>query len=185
MLLRLLKNLKKQLKRTVTKEHDWIVVGKFGRPQGLQGLVRVFSFTQPLGNLYDYAPWHAEIAGHLKCLELLELKKNAKFGLVRVAGFASRELAEILTNVEILVAKNILPTLNEGEYYWHELVGMTVKNTSGVVLGEVRDMLATGANDVMIVEGEKERLIPYVYTEFVVKVDNDSNLITVKWDEDF
>lgn len=169
----------------MTKESDWIVVGKFGRPQGLKGMVRVFSFTQPKDNLYDYLPWHAEIDNCIIKLEMLELQHNNKFGLVKIAGFDNRELAERLTNIEILVAKDLLPALSADEYYWHELVGMTVVNINGVVLGKVQDMLATGANDVMIVEGENRTLIPYVDEEFVVSVDDNKKLITVKWDEDF
>lgn len=169
----------------MTKKSDWIVVGKFGRPQGLKGMVRVFSFTQPKDNLYDYLPWHAEIDNCIIKLEMLELQHNSKFGLAKIAGFDNRELAERLTNIEILVAKDLLPALSADEYYWHELVGMTVVNINGVVLGKVQDMLATGANDVMIVEGENRTLIPYVDEEFVVSVDDNKKLITVKWDEDF
>lgn len=169
----------------MTKENSWIVVGKFGRPQGLSGFVRVFSFTEPKDNLYDYMPWHAEIAGSLQLLEPVEFKKNTKFDLVKIAGFEKRELAEQLTNIEIVIEREQLPDLPNDEYYWHQLFGMTVENTQGVVLGTVKDMLATGANDVMIVDGKKRHLIPYVQKEFILNIDNAKNLITVNWDEDF
>ena len=90
-----------------------------------------------------------------------------------------------MTNIEIVIEREQLPNLTDDEYYWHQLIGMTVENTQGMVLGRVKDMLATGANDVMIVDGEKRSLIPYVHGEFVLSIDNVKNLITVNWDEDF
>lgn len=169
----------------VSKDKNWVVVGKFGRPQGLAGLVRVFSFTDPRDNLYDYSNWHAKINHVIQEIKPLTLQRNNKFDLVKIAGYESRELAALLTNVEIVIESSQLPILAANEYYWHELVGMKVQNDQGVSLGEVKEMLETGANDVIIVEGEKRHLIPYIYNDFVLNIDNNHKLITVHWDPDF
>lgn len=162
---------------------NWIVVGQFGRPQGLNGFVRVFSFTEPKDNLYKYNNWHAQINHALQKIEPLDLQKHSKFDLVKIVGFESRDGVASLTNVKIVIEKTQLPPLVENEYYWHQLLGMSVTNKQGVALGTVQDMLATGANDVMIVEGVKRYLIPFIYNDFVVKIDN--NIITVDWDAEF
>lgn len=169
----------------LNKDKNWVVVGKFGRPQGLAGLVRVFSFTDPKDNLYDYSSWLAKINHVVQEVKPLTLQRNNKFDLVKIAGYESREKAALLTNVEIVIESNQLPILAENEYYWHELIGMKVQNDQGVSLGEVKEMLETGANDVIIVEGEKRHLIPYIYNDFVLNIDNLQKLITVNWDPDF
>ncbi len=169
----------------INKEKNWVVIGKFGRPQGLTGLVRVFSFTEPKDNLYDYKPWHIKVNNNIQKIDPVELKRNTKFDLVKIAGYESREQIAILTNTEIIIEGKQLPILANNEYYWHELIDMNVQNVEGVHLGKVKEMLATGSNDVMIVEGEKRFLIPYIHDNFILSVDNENKLITVNWDPEF
>ena len=76
------------------------------------------------------------------------------------------------------------PAAGINEYYWSQLIGLSVVNTQGIELGHVDSLFETGANDVLVVKGDKERLIPF--TEFaVLEIDLDSGKITVDWDEDF
>lgn len=169
----------------ISKDKKWVVVGKFGRPQGLTGLVRVFSYTYPKDNLYDYKNWHAKINHVFQEIKPVALQKNNKFDLVKIAGYESREQAEMLTNIEIVIEEKQLPLLAENEYYWRDLIGMEVHNNHGVNLGKVTEMLDTGANDVVVVEGEKRYLIPYIHDDFILNIDDNNKLITVDWDPDF
>lgn len=169
----------------ISKNKNWVVIGKFGRPQGLTGMVRVFSFTDPKDNLYDYKNWHAKINHEIQEIKPVALQKNNKFDLVKIAGYESREQAAFLTNVEIIIEGSQLPILADDEYYWHELVGMEVQNCQGLSLGKVKEMLETGANDVIIVEGNKRYLIPYIINDFILNIDSINKIITVDWDPDF
>ena len=80
-----------------------------------------------------------------------------------------------------------MPVLDEGDFYWTDLVGMQVKSTEGIFYGNVETLIETGANDVLVVSpakgswDDKERLIPYVDEETIVKVDQCLNQITVDW----
>lgn len=77
-----------------------------------------------------------------------------------------------------------MPATGIDEYYWSQLTGLSVVNQQGIELGEVANLFETGANDVMVVKGDKERLIPF--TEFAVhEVDLDNKKIIVDWDADF
>ena len=100
-----------------------------------------------------------------------------------------REQAESLVNQQIAVFRDQLPKLGEEEFYWTDLVGLIVQLEDGTSLGTIQSMLATGANDVMVVRGElqseRERLIPFVTGQYVKSVDLDVGLVVVDWDPDF
>ena len=81
------------------KEVLWIVIGKFGRVQGLNGLIRVVSFTEPKENIVNYHPWYANINNSIQPLKLLKIEKSNKFTLVQVDGYQEREEVSNLTNL--------------------------------------------------------------------------------------
>lgn len=178
---------KNTLKSPTSVSHPvkWVVVGRFGRPQGLKGLVRVISFTDPVDNILGYSPWYVSKKNQWHPVRINTVESNNKYILVQIDGHEQREQAGLLTNCEIAVKADLLPTLPDHEYYWHDLIGMQVVNHLGEKLGEVTSMLATGSNDVLIVSGEKRHLIPYILGEYVTSVDKKGQLITVNWDMDF
>ncbi|MDP3705585.1 MAG: ribosome maturation factor RimM [Legionellaceae bacterium] len=166
-------------------DNSWIVIGRFGRPQGLKGFIRVISFTEPQQNIVSYTPWYIKLDGAWQPVKLLEIEKHSKFILVQVDGYQQREQVSLLTNIDIVVQRAKLPSLPPGDYYWHELTGMKVVNKEGLLLGDVTDIVATGSNDVLVVVGEKRHLIPYLLGEYVINIDDNQRLITVDWDADF
>ena len=84
-----------------------------------------------------------------------------------------------------------MPDLEEGELYWFQLEGLSVKNSSGETLGKIAHMLETGANDVMVVDptddsiDKQQRLIPYLEGDVVKEVDQEIGVVTVDWDSDY
>ena len=165
--------------------NDWVIVGRFGRPHGIKGLVTVISFTEPRDNILSYTDWHANINYQWQPLKLLHLEMNNKSILTQVEGYQTRETVAQLTNIDIAVKRHQLPALQQGEYYWHQLIDMRVVTKEGLNLGTVTEIMATGANDVMVVVGEKRHLIPYLPGSAVISVDDTKCLITVDWDLDF
>ena len=164
---------------------DWVIIGKFGRVHGIKGFITLISFTEPRDNIFKYPHWHAYINEHWQPLRLVEKELTAKHFLVRIEGYTERHQAANLTNIKVGILKKELPSLPPDEYYWHELIGMVVTNLQGIVLGKVIDLLPTGANDVLIVEGKRQHFIPYLPGQFVVKIDKNGKSMTVDWDEDF
>ena len=166
-------------------DSDWIIVGRFGRPHGIKGLITVVSFTEPRDNIMRYNDWHARINYQWQPLKLLHLEMNNKFILAQVDGYQEREAVARLTNVDIAIKREQLPLLQQGDYYWHQLINMQVVNLQGILLGTVAEILPTGANDVLIVVGEKRHLIPYLPGTSIIEINDTQRVITVDWDADF
>ena len=108
-------------------------------------------------------------------------------GLVdELPGVADRDAAAALVGTEIWVARSALPKAKPGEYYWSDLEGLEVVTTEGVSLGKVSHLVATGANDVLVVkDAMRERLIPFLIGQFVTDVDLDAGRLAVDWDPEF
>lgn len=161
---------------------DWIVIGKFGRPHGIQGLIKVFSFTDPLENLIEYEPKYIGINNDWQKVTFKKLIPKDKYFLALIQNYNTRDEVSFLTNIEIAIKKEQLPKLDANEYYWHQLIGLKVINQNNTLLGQVIEVLPTGSNDVLIVKGEKRILIPY--RPEIIKEINE-NQISVDWDLEF
>lgn len=166
-------------------ELDWVVIGCFGRAHGIRGQITVHSFTEPRDNMLHYTHWHVWLNKQWQALNIVQIDSREKNILARVEGYADREQVARLTNAKIAIKREQLPVLPKGSYYWHELIGMEVVSLHGFAFGKVIEIIATGANDVLVVEGEKHYLIPYLPGLYVCEVDADKRIITVDWDADF
>jgi 16S rRNA processing protein RimM len=162
-----------------------IVLGRINGFLGLKGWLKIFSNTRPRDNIFQYTSWWI---GE-QCFELERGQQQGKGLVVKLKGIDNREQAAILIKNDILVERQALPEIEEDEYYWHDLVGLSVRTVEGVSLGVVSHLFETGANDVLVVretDGDKrERLLPWVFDETIIRVDRQQNLIEVNWDPDF
>lgn len=86
---------------------------------------------------------------------------------------------------DIFITPEQLPKIAKGEYYWSDLIGLNVETNLGVPLGKVESLLETGANDVIVVKGERERAIPFLQGQTIITIDLDAGRIIVDWDPDF
>ena len=93
--------------------------------------------------------------------------------------------SEAMSGTEVLVPRAALPPPAPGEYYWVDLEGLRVVNAEGVDFGTVSHLFSTGANDVLVARGDRERLIPFLEPDYIRSVDFDAGLVTVDWDADF
>ena len=132
----------------------------------------------------SYQPWHVEIDGEWRTLDILKGREQGKTIVAQLKDINNREQASSMIGVDIYIEKSQLPALEEGEYYWEELIGLEVINQQQVVLGKVSSLVDTGANSVLIVNGEKEHWVPYI-EPFLIEVNLDKQQILVDWDEDF
>jgi 16S rRNA processing protein RimM len=161
-----------------------VVMGRIGAPHGVHGWVRVFSETRPREALLGYSPWHLKLEERWQVREVLAGHPQGKALVVHLAGCEDRDDAARLTNVQIAVPRGQLPEPAEDEYYWTDLYGLRVLTLDGVALGVVDHLLETGANDVLVVRGERERLIPFVEPDVVRRVDLGEGVIRVDWHPD-
>ncbi|MEM9402968.1 MAG: ribosome maturation factor RimM [Pseudomonadota bacterium] len=154
------------------------VVGLFG----VKGWVKVFSYTDPRQGILDYDHWLIERDGQWIETAVLDGKRQGKAVIAQLSGVDDRDAAAEWIDSDIAIPRNALPTLDEGSFYWSDLEGCTVATTGGKALGTVATVLETGANDVLVVKGEIERLIPFVMNDVIVSVDIDAKSIIADWD---
>lgn len=183
-----------------------LVVGQLVGVYGVKGWLKVKSFTEPAENLLQYAPWYLALPTGLKPVQVQQSSFRPQGLLVKLVGIDDRDQAALLGRAEIRVDAALLPELDEGDYYWSQLMGLVVLsdyNGQTYCLGRVRELLETGSNDVLVVEpfktaaqtldaslplasmDDKERLIPYLPGQFVTQVDLNAGVIRVEWDPEF
>ena len=161
-----------------------VVLGRVAGPFGTHGWIRVRSSTDPPENILQYAQWQVERAGQWCRIEVVEERMTGSGVLVRLEGCRDRDQAGEYSGCNIAVERSQLPSLDDDEFYWTDLVGLRVVNTDGVDLGRIERMMETGANDVMVVQGTAERLIPFLTAQVVQSVDLDEGFVVVDWHQD-
>jgi 16S rRNA processing protein RimM len=163
---------------------DKLIVGRFGAPFGVKGWIKVNSFTDPISNILEYDPWYLHTRSGYKAVTLEDGHIHGKTIVVKLPQCNDRDIAKTFTHVTIAIDRNQLPELKAGEFYWDDLIGLEVFNQDNVNFGIVKELLATGANDVLVVTGDRERLIPYI-KQVILQVDLKNKKIVVNWDKDF
>jgi len=169
-----------------TGPDSWIQVGKVSGVYGVKGWVRIFSYTDPRDNILKYSPCYLKMGGKWVERAVLSGKQHGKGVVAQFSGCQTRDDAMALMDTAIAVRRGQLPELEANEFYWTDLVGLTVVTVEGVNLGEVVQLLKTGANDVLVVKSkDKERCIPYIRPDVIRSVSLQKKLIEVDWDPEF
>ena len=166
-------------------DRELLELGKISGVFGVKGWVKVFSNTDPREGITNYSPWQVKHKGQWREYQVEAGQRQGKTVIAKLKGIDDRDQALLLTGAKIAIHPEQLEALDKDEYYWHQLEGLKVVTTLGVELGEVSHMMETGANDVMVVKGERERLIPFTQGHAVVNVDLSEGVITVDWDPEF
>lgn len=163
-----------------------IAVGKLHGAFGVRGEVKLESHTDPAQAIARYQPWILrDVRGDEHSVTGVRVRPGAKGLIATLPEVQDRDAAEALRGVEIFVPRSALPPPAPGEYYWVDLEGLRVVNLEGVEFGTVSHLFDTGANLVLVVQGERERMIPFVQPDYVREVDFDAGIIRVDWDADF
>lgn len=162
-----------------------VLVGRIAGAFGIKGWVKLQSWTEPPERILEYQPWLVQTTDCWTEWRAAESRRHGKNLIVRLPGIADRDQAAALTGAEIAVRRAQLPAIRPGEYYWADLTGLEVRLSDGRSLGCVNGLMATGSNDVLVVRGDRERLIPFIQEQVIKSVDLDAGLILVDWDPEF
>ena len=161
---------------------DYIVVGKIGSTYGIKGWLKVTAFTEVAASILDYSPWYLNENHSWKQIKIEDGRQHGKGIIAKLEGYDTPETARLLTGHEIAIKREQLAVLKQHEFYWSDLIGLTVINQDGKDLGKVIYILETGSHDVLVVKGEKEHGIPYLTDTVVQRIDLDAKVIHVNWE---
>lgn len=166
-------------------EQQDINVGEISGVFGVKGWVKVFSFTDPRENILNYSPWLLKKGSETKRVNVIAGQLQGKTVVAQLDGVTERDQAAALMGWGIFISHSQLPKAATGEYYWSDLIGLKVETVQGIQLGVVESLLETGANDVVVVKGERERAIPFLQGRTVIAIDLDAYRMVVDWDPEF
>ena len=175
---------------------DAIEVGRIQDAWGIKGWFRVLPHSADPQALFSSKHWfilptergEKTFSGVLK-LAIREAKTHSDSVVATAQDIDDRNAAEALKGARVFIARSSFPTADKDEYYWVDLIGLEVVNREGVNLGQVKDLLSTGQQTVLVLEFElegktQERMIPFV-ANFVDGVDLPARKISVDWQPDY
>ena len=161
-------------------------MGRIVAPYGVFGWLKIVPDTEQFDGLLDYKSWWIGKDNDWHELAVKEAKIHNDVLVVKLQGIDDRDAAFACKGKQIAVPRALLPKLEDEEYYWSDLIGLSVKNQQDVDFGVITDVFATGANDVIAAKSEsgQERLMPYI-DGVIIKVDMAAKTMLVDWDADF
>jgi len=170
---------------------DLVLVGHVAGAYGLQGWVRIRPYSPDATAMLSARTWWLDKSGW-QDMQVRQAKTHGDDVVASVTGVADRDQAEALKGSAVYIRRAHFPALDEGEYYWVDLIGLTVVNDAGLVLGQVSGLMDNGAHPILQVtpaadpgdSKAKELLIPFV-EQFVHTVDQAQGRITVDWELDY
>ena len=171
---------------------DAIEVGRIADAWGIKGWFKVLPHSAQPEALFSSKRWFLQAPGdssQVFRLPVREAKEHSDCIVAASAEVPDRTAAEALRGARVFVPRSSFPTPGDDEYYWVDLIGLSVVNREGVALGTVRELMANGPQTTLVLAAEQdgkavERLIPFV-AAFVDKVDLAGRLITVDWQADY
>lgn len=176
------------------KQSNLVNIGRVMTVFGVKGWLKVYSNTEPPERILDYNPLWIKTRHGVKKVEIDAGRPHGPAFVVHIKGLDDRELAREYCQSDIAVELDQIPQLEDGEFYWYQLHGLVVISEydgQSVRLGTVQRLMETGANDVLVIQGDaesvdqRERLVPYVPGQYVKSVDLVAGTMIVDWDPEF
>jgi 16S rRNA processing protein RimM len=163
----------------------YVPIGKIISTYGIKGEVKFRYYSEDKEVFYSYTSLFIQAGAGWKMLEPTGISLRKGFFHINFKGLVRPEELSSLINRELFVKEEDLPQLNENEYYEYQLLGLAVFNQDGMSLGRVAQIIRTNANDVMLIKGEKEILVPMIedYIREIniehafIKIDGDNFLV--------
>lgn len=160
-----------------------VALGYISAVHGIKGWVKVHSWTRPIEAILDYQPWL--LGKEQKPVSIVDGRKQGKSLAALLPGVNDREQASVFVGQKIFVQREQLPETGPDEFYWSDLEGLEVHTLDGQILGRVDRLMETGANDVLVIQGQREHLVPFIQGQFVRRVDLEAGRMDVDWDPEF
>ncbi|WP_343153354.1 ribosome maturation factor RimM [Buchnera aphidicola (Mindarus keteleerifoliae)] len=166
--------------------NSFLIVGRIGSPYGIKGFIKIFSYTEKKENIFKYFPWFIKPKFFEKILVICFKKIKNNF-LVKFKNFSDREKIKILTNENIWINKSQLPVLKKNEYYWNQMIGISVFNLKKEKIGKIINLIDNNFYDILIIEDisrsfKPTLFIPFIEDKIIKEVNIMKNYVLVDWD---
>ncbi|MFN7085926.1 MAG: ribosome maturation factor RimM [Burkholderiales bacterium] len=161
-----------------------VVMGRIAAPFGVKGWVKVEPFTAAPESLPLYSTWWLGRDGEWQEYRIERAQAQGRAVVAKLAGCEDREAAMVFRGRQVAVPRQALPPTKANEFYWADLIGLRVVNEKAQDFGEVVRILETGANEVLVVRGDSERLIPFI-ADVIREVDLAAGVMRVEWGADY
>ena len=169
---------------SLNNRDDLALVGRVVGVHGIRGSLKVYSYAESL-SVYEAEEGILFVLpdGSVLTQTVERVQSHGRVLLMTLEGVAERSLAEGLIGSELFVGRACLPVLEEDTYYWSDLVGLRVYDTTGALLGRLDEVIPTPGNDIYVVKGEqdgqtREILIPAI-GDVVLKIDLEGKSMVV------
>lgn len=179
----------------MTDASGLVVIGKITSVYGVKGWVKIHSYTEPMENFMGYQSCYLDRGDQWEPIDFEAAKPHGKGLIALIEGVNDREVARGYCQHDIAILVTEMPVLDKNDFYWRQLKGLKVFTTNAAgdeqLLGEVQEIMETGANDVLVLNqcdgsiDQRERLIPWVPEQVIKAVDLEAGLIRVEWDAEF
>jgi 16S rRNA processing protein RimM len=159
---------------------DLFVVGEIVKTRGLRGCLKVLAQVETQSIIAGLESVYLEdILGQRKCYVLRKFDVSGKFLFIELEDITDIDAAKVLVGCKVLVPEDMLIDLPEGEYYWRDIIGLTVCSEDGKHLGRIESIFPTGGNDVYVCKGEREILLPAI-ADVILNIDIKKRIMTVR-----
>ena len=183
---------------TATLPDDAVEVARVGDAWGVKGWFKVLAYSAHPEAVFASKRWYVQPpergARHFtgtRLLRISQIKRHGEALAAQSLDITDRSVAECLRGARVFVPRTFFPSLQADEYYWVDLIGCEVVNREGVVLGTVKDLLATGPQTTLVLAGpdaetdrDGQRMIPFV-NAIVDTVDVAAKRIVADWQPEF
>ena len=158
-----------------------VTIGRVAGVHGVKGWLKIHSYTDPRANILHFDRWCLVRGENIRVVRVEHSRSDRGRVSAKLEGFESRDAAAELIGADIAVERIQLPECGPNEYYWTDLEGLEVRTPAGMLLGVVDHLLATPGHDVLVLRGDRERLIPFVHGAVIKNVDLAARLIIADW----
>lgn len=158
-----------------------VTLGRIYGAYGIKGWVKVRSYTERCDDISQFRDWIVEKRGVKQRVAVEASRLHGRDVVAKLEGIDDRDAARDLADSAIMIERAALPACAPGEYYWTDLEGLSVRTVAGEELGKIDHLLAMPAHAMLVLAGDKQRLIPFVAGTIVRRVDLDAGVVTVDW----
>ena len=148
--------------------------------------MNIFSYTEKKEKIFNYLPWFFVKKNQWTNIQVNNWKKHNNRFIVHVKNIDDRSKIHLFTNASIIINRANLPTLQQQEYYWNDIISYKVFNTNEHYIGVVINLIRTKNNDVLVIQNQKSKLkettlIPFVKKKIIKNINVTFKIIIVQW----